>query len=423
MNSLVYDFGLLLLRTVYSMAALVNPKARAFRDGRQQQEGRLRETFPLPTPTPLAWFHCASLGEFEQGRPVIESLRAQRPAVKILLTFFSPSGYEVRKNYPGADYIFYLPWDTKTNAEWFVTRVRPAVAIFVKYEFWYHYTSALHRHGVPIISISAIFRSDQVFFKPHGALFRNMLKGFSWFFVQNESSRQLLHQLGITSVTVAGDTRFDRVADIANQAEEVATAKSFKRDQKVMVIGSAWPDDMAVLLPFMNAHRDRMKFIVAPHEISEGQLTAIQEGFSGKTIRYSDAANADPESAQLLLVDTIGLLSRLYRYGEYAFVGGGYKEGLHNILEAACYGIPVFFGSRAPYGKYQEAVDLTELGGAFAVADTAALTHAFGFLDTDTSAYAHAARTNGDYVQKNRGATGLITTHLLQSLNAWKAGS
>lgn len=423
MNSLLYDFGIILLRAVYGMAALVNPKARAFRDGRRQQEDRLRETFSQPASAPLAWFHCASLGEFEQGRPVIESLRAQRPEVKILLTFFSPSGYEVRKNYTGADYIFYLPWDTKANAERFVTRVRPAVAIFVKYEFWYHYTSALHRHGISIISISAIFRSDQVFFKPHGALFRNMLKHFSWFFVQNESSRQLLHQLGITSVTVAGDTRFDRVAEIASQAEEVAIAKSFKRDQKVMVIGSAWPDDMAVLLPFMNAHREHMKFIVAPHEISEGQLTAIQEGFSGKTIRYSHAANADPESAKLLLVDTIGLLSRLYRYGEYAFVGGGYKEGLHNILEVACYGIPVFFGSRAPYDKYQEALDLTELGGAFAVADTAALTQAFGVLDSDPSAYARAARTNGDYVQKNRGATGLITAHLLQTLDAWKAGS
>lgn len=423
MNTLLYDLGLGVLRMVYSIAALVNPKARAFRNGRRQQSNRLQETFPLPKAAPIAWFHCASLGEFEQGRPVIEALRAQRPAVKILLTFFSPSGYEVRKNYAGADYIFYLPWDTKANAEWLVTRVRPAVAIFIKYEFWYHYTEALHRHQVPVISISAIFRSDQVFFKPHGSLFRKMLKHFTRFFVQNDASQELLNGLGISSVTVAGDTRFDRVSEIAVQAEKIPAAEKFKGNQTIMVIGSAWPEDMAVLLPFMNDHKDHMKFIVAPHEIADSNLNAIQGGFTGTTLRYSEAVTTDPVHAQLLLVDTIGLLSRLYRYGEYAFVGGGYKQGLHNILEAACYGIPVFFGSKAPYDKYQEAIDLTQHGSAFAVADTGELTKAFNTLSHDPAVYARAAETNRDYVQTHRGATGLITKYLTQTLDAWKAGS
>jgi 3-deoxy-D-manno-octulosonic-acid transferase len=423
MKSLLYDLGILLLRTAYGIAAWFLPKAKAFRDGRKNQRRILREIFPLPTTEgPLVWFHCASLGEFEQGRPVIEYLRAQRPGIKILLTFFSPSGYEVRKNYSGADYIFYLPWDTRANAEWFATQVRPAVAVFVKYEFWYHFSTALHKHNIPAVSISAIFRPDQIFFKPHGTLFRRILKNFSWFFVQNESSVTLLQGLGITTVTLAGDTRFDRVADITAQREEIEPAQAFKGTQEIMVIGSAWPNDMEVLLPFMNAMKDRLKFIVAPHEISEGQMTSIEKGFHGKTIRFSRVGGQEVHDAQLLLVDTIGLLSRLYRYGEYAFVGGGYKEGLHNILEAATYGIPVFFGSKAPYGKYQEAVDLTRDGGAFAVADTAQLTRAFDALDTDKSSYDKAARTCGEYVQKNRGATGRITTYLLQTLDTWKAG-
>lgn len=422
MKSLPYNAGILLLRIAYALAAWFHPKAKAFRDGRKGQQKKLREIFPLPAGVPLVWFHCASLGEFEQGRPVIESLRAQRPAVRILLTFFSPSGYEVRKNYPGADYVFYLPWDTHANATWFVTQVRPTLAVFVKYEFWYHFSTALRSHHIPMISISAIFRPDQIYFKSHGALFREILKNFTWFFVQNESSLRLLENLGITTVTLAGDTRFDRVADVAAQGEEIERARIFKRDSKLMVIGSAWPDDMAVLLPFMNAHKDHMKFIVAPHEISERQLAAVESGFHGKTARYSRTKSENVSACQLLLVDTIGLLSRLYRYGEYAFVGGGYKEGLHNILEAAGYGIPVFFGSKAPYGKYQEAVDLTGAGGAFAVENTTQLTQVFEKLDGDRAAYERAARTCGEYVQKNRGATARITNYLINTLDTWKAG-
>ncbi|MBL7849903.1 MAG: 3-deoxy-D-manno-octulosonic acid transferase [Cyclobacteriaceae bacterium] len=420
MESLLYDLGIHVLRATYGVAAWFHPKAKLFREGRETQRKQLRETFPLPNVAPLVWFHCASLGEFEQGRPVIEALKARQPRVRILLTFFSPSGYEVRKNYPGADYVLYLPWDTRNNAEWFVNQVRPAVAVFVKYEFWFHFSESLRKHRIPLISISAIFRPDQVYFKSHGGLFRKTLRNFSWFFVQNETSIELLKGLGISSVTLAGDTRFDRVAIVAEQKEEIAAARDFKSSQKLMVIGSAWPDDMAVLMPFMNAHKDNMKFIVAPHEISDSMLTSLEKNFQGRTVRYSQSGDQDLHDSHLLLVDTIGMLSRLYRYGEYAFVGGGYKEGLHNILEAAAFGIPVFFGSKAPYGKYQEAVDLTAAGGAFAVADTTELTQAYEALDQDGSAYERAARTCGEYVQKNRGATERITQHLLQTLQAWK---
>lgn len=421
MNSLLYDLGILLLRTAYRVASWFHPKAKAFHYGRARQRVQLMEIFSLPVSGPLVWFHCASLGEFEQGRPVIESLKAQRSDVRIFLTFFSPSGYEIRKGYPGADYVFYLPWDTHDNAEWFINLVNPTMAVFVKYEFWYHYSTILRKHQIPIVSISTIFRPEQIFFKPYGQLFRQILKTFSWFFVQNEASLSLLKNLNISTATLAGDTRFDRVAQIAELGEEVEIARTFKADQKLMVIGSAWPDDMSVLLPFMNAHRDRMKFIVAPHEISPAMLTSIERGFGGKTARYTMAGTHEKQDAQLLLIDTIGLLSRLYRYGEYAFVGGGYKEGLHNILEAAAYGVPVFFGSKAPYGKYQEAIDLTSKGGAFAVANTSELTKVFEAMDRDESTYDQAATVCREYILKNRGATERITTYLLQTLQAWKA--
>lgn len=421
MEGLIFMIGTGLLRTAYGLAAFINPKARAFRDGRRQQADELRKVFPLAGAQPLVWFHCASLGEFEQGRPVMEALKAARPGVRILLTFFSPSGYEVRKNYALADHVFYLPWDTAANAEWFATRVRPAIAVFVKYEFWYHYARALRQHGIALISISAIFRPSHVYFKPRGFAFRSILKNFSHFFVQNDLSRQLLQSIGITDVTLAGDTRFDRVTEVAAQAGDNAIARAFSDNRKVMVIGSAWPEDMEALLPFMNERRQDMRFIVAPHEISDDFMKSIEKAFRGRAVRYSSATKSDVTSTELLIIDTIGLLAHLYRYGAYAFVGGGFRQGLHNILEAACYGIPVFFGSRAPYDKYQEAVDLIARGGAFAVADTAELNSAFARLSAAPDAYRKSADECRAYVQQNRGATEKIITYILQTLDTWKA--
>lgn len=420
MGPLFYNAGIGFVRAAYWLASFVHPKAKAFRAGRLKQADRLRQTFPLREKQPIAWFHCSSLGEFEQGRPVMEALRLLRPDVKILLTFFSPSGYEVRKNYDGADYIFYLPWDTASNANWFATQVRPVFAVFVKYEFWFHYSRALKANHIPLISISAIFRPTHVYFKPRGFIFRAILRNFTYFFVQNDESLQLLKSIGISAASVAGDTRFDRVNQIVTHAGENNIARSFKNGNKLMVIGSAWPDDMAVLLPFMNAHRGALSFIVAPHEISESFIQSIEAGFNGKTVRYTKTSEELAMDADLLIVDTMGLLAQLYRYGEYAFVGGGYKEGLHNTLEAACYGIPVFFGSRAPYDKYQEAVDLVAKGGAFAVANTLELTTACEQLAGDKEKYQHAVAVTRGYVASNLGATELIIEYLKTILQSWK---
>lgn len=422
MTVFIYDLVLLVIRGLYAIASVVHPKAKSFRQGRSLQKTLLRETFPLPTHDPVIWFHCASLGEFEQGRPVIEALKASRPDVRILLTFFSPSGFEVRKTYPLADHVFYLPWDTRRNAAWFAQQVRPALAVFVKYEFWYHYSQALRKQHIPLISISAIFRRSHAYFKPHGIVFRKILKNFTWFFVQNEESLRLLHTIGIHDASVAGDTRFDRVAEVAGQAAGNETARSFKTGRKLLVIGSAWPEDMRVLYPFMNAKRDELKFIVAPHEMDEDLINSIAKNFSGSTVRYTHTSPADAAKADLLIVDTIGLLAQLYRYGEYAFVGGGFKQGLHNTLEAACYGIPIFFGGTVPYSPFQEAVDLVEKGGAFAVTDTNELTAVYDRLTGNPEAYRHAADCCRGYVEKNKGATRLITEYLLKTLGAWKAG-
>lgn len=421
MSALLYNLGLGIIRGIYAIASIAHPKARAFRLGRSNQKTKLRETFPLPTgAAPLVWFHCSSLGEFEQGRPVMESLKTARPDVNILLTFFSPSGYEVRKAYPFADHIFYLPWDTDANADWFARQVRPALAVFVKYEFWFHYSRALKQHHIPLISISAIFRPSHIYFKPLGSVFRTILKNFSYFFVQNEESLRLLQTIGITHASVAGDTRFDRVAAVASQAADNNLARAFKGNKRLMVIGSAWPEDMAVLLPFMKTHRD-LGFIVAPHEINESFIGSIEKSIAGKTIRYTKTKEAEAGGADVLIVDTMGLLAGLYRYGEFAFVGGGFKQGLHNTLEAACYGIPVFFGGTAPYDRYQEAVDLVSRGGAFAVANDREFKTAFERVYSDTESYRRAANACRDYVQSNLGATKKITQYLLETLGAWKA--
>lgn len=419
MTPFLYSAGIAFLRFTYGAASLFSSKARAFRQGRISQAPQWRESFRENNQAPLVWIHCASLGEFEQGRPVIEALKAWRPDLNILLTFFSPSGYEVRKHYPLATRVLYLPWDTPSNAAIAVDFVRPSLVIFVKYEFWYHYSTALKMANVPLISISAIFRPDHVYFKPRSAFFRNILGNFSRFFVQNEESVRLLQSIGIKQVSLAGDTRFDRVGELADRAEENPIARSFKGSQKVIVVGSAWPLDMDVLLPFLNEHLPGLKVIIAPHEPMETFLRSVEKSIKGKCARYTKTTEYEVSKANVLLIDTIGLLTQLYRYGDYAFVGGGFKEGLHNTLEAACYGVPVFFGSRARYDKYQEAIDLVRLGGAFAVANTAELRSAFEALGRG-DALNRAGEAARSYVRQNRGATAAIVSHCKSLLEAWK---
>ncbi len=407
---LFYNIGISLLRMVYWIAAWFNPKAKAFVEGRKHQIAKLTKTFFNEPAGKWVWIHCASLGEFEQGRPVIEALKLWDPSVRILLTFFSPSGYEVRKDYNLADAVFYLPWDTQKNAKWFAEKINPSLVIFVKYEFWYHYSSELHKKSIPLISISSIFRPDQIFFKSYGSLFRKMLGYFNHFFVQNKESVRLLQSIGFKNVSLCGDTRFDRVNQIIQQAEEIPVARLFKDGQKLMVIGSAWPEDMDVLFPFINENKNNLKFIIAPHEISEEFITSIEKSIEGKSVRFSKANGVALQEASVLIIDNIGMLSRLYRYGEFAFVGGAYKDGLHNILEAACYGIPIFFGNKR-YQKYQEAVDLVLRGGAFEVGDFTELKSKYELMISHPETFLLACEVTKQYVLENLGATSRIVDY------------
>lgn len=402
----LYNFLILFMRIGFGIASLFHSKARDFVTGRKNVFETLESLFGNNR-SKVIWMHCASLGEFEQGRPLIESFRKEYPDVKILLTFFSPSGYNVRRNYDQAHAVCYLPWDTASNARKLVDIVKPSLAVFVKYEYWYHYTVTLKNNRVPILSVSSIFRPGQLFFRSYGGFYRNILRHFSHFFVQNDLSLSLLRSIGIKQCTLAGDTRFDRVYQIVHQGEELPVAKKFKNDQKTFVIGSCWPQDLDVLTPFINNHE--IKFILAPHEISEDFIAGLEKVLRVKSIRYSKAAGTDLEDVQVLIIDNIGMLSRLYRYGEFAYVGGAFGKGLHNILEAACYGVPIFFGNRS-YERFQEAVDLINLGGAFAVADYDDLKSKYESLNAPEN-FLLACEVTKDYVTENLGATEKIMAY------------
>ncbi|MBT1690248.1 3-deoxy-D-manno-octulosonic acid transferase [Dawidia soli] len=405
----LYNLAIFLLGVGARVAALFHPKAKAFAKGRKRIFHELAIRFERRQGF-LVWVHCASLGEFEQGRPLMEALKERFPDVRILLTFFSPSGYEVRKHYDKADYVCYMPLDTAANARRFVSLVKPDLAIFVKYEFWHHFARTLHKNNIPLLSVSAIFRQDQLFFQSYGGFYRNILKYFSVFFVQNDESVRLLHSIGIDPVKRAGDTRFDRVYQVVQQAEEIATAKRFKADQKVLVVGSSWTEDLDVLIPFIN--EDRLKFIIAPHEIHEASLVNLERALQVRSVRYSQAAQTpDLEEARVLIIDNVGMLSRLYRYGEFAYVGGAFGKGLHNILEAACYGVPIFFGNRN-YEKFQEAVDLINRGGAFEVSDYPDFKAKYEMLNIPEN-FLLACEVTRQYVEENLGATRMIIDYVV----------
>jgi 3-deoxy-D-manno-octulosonic-acid transferase len=404
---ILYNFAIFLLGLGLRIAGLFHPKAKAFVTGRKSWYKKMKEAFRANR-SPLLWIHCASLGEFEQGRPIIEAMKSEFPDHKILLTFFSPSGYEVRQNYQYADFVFYLPLDTASNARKLIMITQPVLAIFVKYEFWYHYAHELNRRKIPILSVSSIFRQDQFFFHTLGSLSRKTLMYFSHFFVQNHESIQLLQSIGIKNSSHSGDTRFDRVYQIVQQKGEVAIAKTFKADQKVFVLGSCWTEDLEVLTPFIN--ENKFKFIIAPHEISEPAIAELERTLQVKSVRYSQAAQTHHlEDYMVLIIDNIGLLSRLYRYGEFAYIGGAFGKGLHNILEAACYGVPILFGNKN-YEKFQEAVDLINRGGAFEIADYPDLKNKYEMLNVPET-FLLACEVTRQYVEENLGATEKIMAY------------
>lgn len=410
-SRVIYNLGIRLYGIGARLTAIGDIKARQWVEGRNGLLDRIRQE--LPPGGERVWIHCASLGEFEQGRTVIEAIRNHYPALKIIITFFSPSGYEVRKDYPVADHVFYLPEDRPGNAAGFLDAVQPALAIFVKYEFWYHYLTELHTRHIPAVLISSVFREDQVFFKWYGALFRKLLQTFDHIFVQDAGSEALLQKAGITGFSICGDTRFDRVTEIASAVVDLPDVEKFTGGSKVLVAGSTWPEDEKILAGFLQGRLVLTQVILAPHEIDEDHLQKIEQLFEGETIRYSKIGREDRDVAaakQVLLIDNIGMLSSLYRYGFAGYIGGGFgRDGIHNVLEAAVFGLPAFFGPN--YEKYREAVDLVRNGGAFSFEDLEGFRRQFEEL-AEAEALQTASRTAKDYVRNHTGATRRIMAYI-----------
>jgi 3-deoxy-D-manno-octulosonic-acid transferase len=388
-------------------ASFFSPKARLWIQGRKKIFRQIGDSVKNER---VIWMHAASLGEFEQGRPVMEEIRRRYPQSKILLTFFSPSGYEIRKKSSGADYVFYLPLDTQHNAIRFISLIKPSMAIFIKYEFWYHYLNQLHKAHVPVYLISGIFRPSQIFFRRYGKWFRKMLFFFDHLFVQNQESASLLKAISVTNVTVAGDTRFDRVRQIAASTREIPLAVRFKSDCICVVAGSTWPADENFLIRYINSCDEPVKFIIAPHEIHEEHIRRIIQELKKPFVRFSEAIDTPITEKQILIIDNIGLLSSLYRYGDIAYIGGGFGKGIHNILEAATFGLPVLFGPN--YSKFSEAVELIRLGGAVSVSGMDEIQSHLARWLSDKAERLSAGAVAKEYVHRKAGATSVIVNHL-----------
>ncbi len=397
----LYTAGIYLYTLGVRIASIWNAKAKQMCAGWKQ----LPDSIPQLSQGPTAWFHAASLGEFEQARPVLESFRVLHPDYKICVSFFSPSGFEIRKNYANADYICYLPMDTRRNARTFVQRINPTVAFFVKYDFWFNYLNELHKRQVPTYIFSAIFRPSQYFFKWYGGWFRKQLGHYTHLFVQNDESLQLLRNHGISQCSVAGDTRFDRVNDIAQASKRFPEIESFIGDCPVLMAGSSWEPDEANIKYFLDNYPRELKLIVAPHVISDSHINAIEHLFGAeRCIRYSQLkADTTPNKHKILIIDNMGMLSSLYRYATVAYIGGGFGRGIHNILEAITFGKPVCFGPN--HLKFQEAKDIIARKGGFAYHTAQELNIILTRLFVDKETYHHASQVCTDYLSGNLGAT------------------
>lgn len=402
----IYDIGIYLYIFFIRIASLKNQKAAAWISGRKDIFKIIEDR--IDKNQRYVWFHFASLGEFEQGRPLLERLKTENPETSILITFFSPSGYEIRKNYPLADHVFYLPADIKSNAQKFIRLINPSIAIFTKYEYWYHYFEELHRNKIPLYIISGIYRKEQPFFKWYGGLYRQMLKWVSHIFVQNESSRQLLEGIGIKNVTVSGDTRFDRVAENVGYVKKIPMIKAFCGDKNIFIAGSTWPEDEKILYHLLKKHPS-WKFIIAPHEVNTERINDVKDLFTDH-ITYSAAENQPSELSkrQTLIIDNIGILSSVYQYGKVAYIGGGFGKGIHNTQEALAYGLPVIFGPK--YRKFKEAVELIALKGAKSISNTEELEEAFLYFIS----HPQSGEIARNYIQEHTGATRKIIEHIIK---------
>jgi len=401
---LFYNLGIKIYLLIIAIISPFNKKAKLWRDGRKNWGVRLEGV--VKKNDRIVWFHCASLGEFEQGRPVIEALRQKHTDIKILLTFFSPSGFEIRKNYQGADYIFYLPLDTKRNAKSFLAIVNPIAVVFVKYEFWYHYLNQLKSRKIPTYIISAIFRPDQAFFKAYGGWYRKFLAAFEHLFVQNNESKNLLNSIGVKNVTVAGDTRFDRVVANFQSAKSIPLLEEFASNSKVLIAGSTWSKDEEFIIEYFKENSGNIKLIIAPHEINKSNIEKLIVRAGVKSILYTKSDGVDPRDSRLLVIDTIGVLSTAYRYGTVAYIGGGFGVGIHNTLEAAVFGLPIVFGPN--HIKFQEAKELLENKAAFSICNQREFNNKVHTLFNDQEVFQTASETAKKYVEKNAGATKLI---------------
>lgn len=400
----LYDLGIRLYRFLVLLASLKNKKAAAWINGRKDLLTHIASQ--IDRNKTHVWFHFASLGEFEQGRPVLEEMKTRFPDISIVITFFSPSGYEVRKDYKVADHVFYLPLDTRKNAKEFIRMVRPSIAVFTKYEYWYHYFEELHRKNIPLFIVSGIFRKDQPFFKWYGGLHRKMLQMVSHFFVQNEISKTLLSSLGLTNVSVTGDTRFDRVVKNMNQVPRISTVEDFCAGCQVFIAGSTWHDDEVLIASLAKAYPD-WKFIIAPHEVDLRHIAEIKKLFPDSTTLSE--IKKGKINTQVLIIDNIGTLSSLYQYGDVAYIGGGFGVGIHNTQEASAFSLPVIFGPN--YQKFQEAADLIEKGASFSINNAQELKQQMSILQNQETRET-LGRIAKEYITSMAGATSIILEYL-----------
>jgi len=408
-----YSISIRLFALAIGIAALFHRKARLWKKGRKKWRKNLKQN--IPSNRQIIWFHCASLGEFEQGRPIMEAIQKETPDIFLLITFFSPSGYEIRKNTPIAGHVCYLPLDTKKNAFDFINIVRPETAFFVKYEFWFHYLNALQQAEIPTYFISSSFRPNQYFFKSTGRWTHPYLRKITRFFVQNQQSKTLLENIGVTHITVSGDTRFDRTAKLAENPQTLPLIKKFKGSNRLLIGGSTWQPEESLLFALSKENISDLKIIIAPHDVSESRFQAIEKLFEGNCLRFSRANSENVDKADVLIIDSIGLLNKIYYHADIAFVGGAFGSGLHNILEALTYGVPVFFGPKTK--KFPEAQQAITAGCGLQISDEITFVREIKALLDSPENLQSCRQKSRNFIRNNAGATEII----MQEWNLFKA--
>jgi 3-deoxy-D-manno-octulosonic-acid transferase len=405
--SIIYNFIINISIHFLRIATLYSPKVKLFVNGRKNVFNTLEKNISKEDKT--IWIHTASLGEFEQGLPIIEEIKKMYDNHKIIVSFFSPSGYEIKKNSPVADCIIYLPLDTKKNAKKFIKIVHPEISVFVKYEFWPNYLNELKNSKSKVLLVSGIFRDDQIFFKKYGRWMRESLKAFDHFFVQNKKSKELLNSINLKNVTISGDTRFDRVSEIIKRDNQLKFIDEFKNNKTTIVYGSSWEDDENIYLDFLN-NSSNTKHIIAPHDIKAHKIVKLKEAITKSVVLYSERKGKDLADYEVLIIDTIGLLTKIYSAADIAYVGGGFKTGLHNTLEPAVFGIPIVIGPK--YSKFQEANELVLQKGILSVTSKNSYNTTMQKLIRNSNYRATTGKINSNYIKQNTGATNSIVTYL-----------